>query len=272
MTEASGPLAPPNLGSVISAADIDTKGTGTYAADYINWARAAQLLREHAPGWQFHLRPTAEGRHVWEAPNGTGYVVGYFEGPDAALTPDFPQAVMDNRNAAVPLANIDARDLTDTHRRCLCTAAAASFGLAWQLWAKEPVENPHRDEPSAAAKPAANPTAARQAAPTRQAPAKPHQAAQPQQQAAGGTQPTTADMAYLRCQQAGLTEAGMRAMATEISKGATTAVTGLSEATQHKLATTGVPEEWVQRYNAAGAALTDDDPDLPRAWDASAAA
>jgi len=272
MTEASGPLAPPNLGSVISAADIDTKGTGTYAADYINWARAAQLLREHAPGWQFHLRPTAEGRHVWEAPNGTGYVVGYFEGPDAALTPDFPQAVMDNRNAAVPLANIDARDLTDTHRRCLCTAAAASFGLAWQLWAKEPVENPHRDEPSAAAKPAANPTAARQAAPTRQAPAKPHQAAQPQQQAAGGTQPTTADMAYLRCQQAGLTEAGMRAMATEISKGATTAVTGLSEATQHKLATTGVPEEWVQRYNAAGAALTDDDPDLPRAWDAPAAA
>jgi hypothetical protein len=272
MTEALGPLAPPNLGSVISAADIDTKGTGTYAADYINWARAAQLLREHAPGWQFHLRPTAEGRHVWEAPNGTGYVVGYFEGPGDALTPDFPQAVMDNRNAAVPLAKIDARDLTDTHRRCLCTAAAASFGLAWQLWAKEPVENPHRDEPSAAAKPAANTTAARQSAPTRQAPAKPQQAAQPQQQAAGGTQPTTAAMAYLRCQQAGLTEAGMRAMATEISKGGTAAVAGLSEATQHKLATTGVPEEWVQKYNAAGAALTDDDPDLPATWDVPTAA
>ena len=79
-------------------------------------------------------------------------------------------------------------------------------------------------------------------------------------------------MAYLRCQQAGLTKAGMRAMATEISKGATAAVAGLSEATQHKLATTGVPEEWVQRYNAAGAALTDDDPDLPRTWDAPAAA
>jgi hypothetical protein len=79
-------------------------------------------------------------------------------------------------------------------------------------------------------------------------------------------------MAYLRCQQAGLTEAGMRAMATEISKGATAALAGLSEATQHKLATTGVPEEWVQRYNAAGAALTDDDPDLPRNWDAPAAA
>jgi hypothetical protein len=79
-------------------------------------------------------------------------------------------------------------------------------------------------------------------------------------------------MAYLRCQQAGLTEAGMRAMATEISKGATAALAGLSEATQHKLATTGVPEEWVQRYNTAGAALTDYDPDLPRNWDAPAAA
>jgi len=112
----------------------------------------------------------------------------------------------------------------------------------------------------------------RPASPASQAPAQSQQAAQPQQQAAGGTQPTTAAMAYLRCQQAGLTEAGMRAMATEISKGATAAVAGLSEATQHKLATTGVPEEWVQKYNAAVAALTDDDPDLPRTWDAPAAA
>jgi hypothetical protein len=120
--------------------------------------------------------------------------------------------------------------------------------------------------------PTRQPLPVRPASPASQAPAQPQQAAQPQQQAAGGTQPTTAAMAYLRCQQAGLTEAGMRAMATEISKGATAAVAGLSEATQHKLATTGVPEEWVQKYNAAGAALTDDDPDLPRTWDAPAAA
>ncbi|GDX74244.1 hypothetical protein LBMAG40_09010 [Cyanobium sp.] len=120
--------------------------------------------------------------------------------------------------------------------------------------------------------PTRQPLPVRPASPASQAPAQPQQVAQPQQQAAGGTQPTTAAMAYLRCQQAGLTEAGMRAMATEISKGATAAVAGLSEATQHKLATTGVPEEWVQKYNAAGAALTDDDPDLPRTWDAPAAA
>jgi hypothetical protein len=81
-----------------------------------------------------------------------------------------------------------------------------------------------------------------------------------------------ADKAYLRCQQAGLTEAGMRVMATEISRGATAVIAGLFETTQHKLATTGVPQEWVQKYNAAGAAQTDDDSDLPRTWDAPAAA
>jgi hypothetical protein len=135
---------------------------------------------------------------------------------------------------------------------------------------------PRRQAPAAQAPVRRAPTRqalpVRPASPASQAPVKPQQAAQPQQQAASGTQPTTAAMAYLRCQQAGLTEAGMRAMATEISKGATAVVAGLSEATQHKLATTGVPEEWVQRYNAAGAALTDDDPDLPRTWDAPAAA
>jgi hypothetical protein len=271
MTELSGPLAPPNLGSVISAADIDKKGTGSYAADYVNWARTAQLLRENAPGWQFHLRPTADGQHVWQAPNGTGYVVGYFEGP-GGVTPDFPQAVMDNRNAAVPLNKIDARDLTDTHRRCLCTAAAAQFGLAWQLWAKEPVENPHRDEPSAAAKPAANTTAARQAAPTRQAPAKPQQAAQPQQQAAGGTPVATLAAAVKRCQEAGLTPLGMNAMANELSNGDTYVIGQLPIEILRKLATAGVSTTSVKKWNTAGAALTDDDPDLPRTWDAPAAA
>ena len=273
MTELSGPLAPPNLGAVISATDIDTKGTGSYAADYINWARAAQLLREHAPGWQFHLRPTADGQHVWQAPNGTGYVVGYFEGPGGAITPDFPQAVMDNRNAAVPLDKIDARDLTDTHRRCLCTAAAAQFGLAWQLWAKEPVENPHRDEPATPAKPAANPPAARQAAPTRQAPTRQAPAARPTpaQNAANDARITLAT-ANKRCREAGLTDAGVAAMAHELSNGGCGSIAGLPADVQRKLATAGVSDASVAKWNAAGAAQTDDDPDLPRTWDGPAAA
>lgn len=156
----------PYLAGIITTDDVSTKGTGNFKADYVNWARIANLLHQHAPDWEFHLRLTADGNHIWKAPNGTGYVVGYFTGPDNDSTPDFPQAVMDNRNAPVLYEKISARDVTDTHRRCLCTAAAYSFGLAYELWAKEEVENPHREESEgapatrAASKPPAQATTA----------------------------------------------------------------------------------------------------------------
>lgn len=154
----------PNLAGVITTNDVSTKGTGNFKADYVNWARIAHLLHIHAPGWEFHLRmsPDQQG-YVWKAPNDTGYVVGYFTGPQNQLTPDFPQSVMDNRNAPIPFERISARDVTDTHRRCLCTAAAYTLGLAYELWAKEEVENPYRDESpagaAAAPRKAAEPTA-----------------------------------------------------------------------------------------------------------------
>jgi hypothetical protein len=137
----------PNLAGVITTDDVSTKGQGNFKADYVNWARIAHLLHVHAPGWEFHLRmsPDQQG-YVWRAPNDTGFVVGYFTGPEHQQTPDFPQSVMDNRNAPIPFERISARDVTDTHRRCLCTTAAYSFGLAYELWAKEEVENPYRDE------------------------------------------------------------------------------------------------------------------------------
>jgi hypothetical protein len=56
---------------------------------------------------------------------------------------------MDNRNNPIPLDRVNARTLTDTHRRALCAAAAFTFGLAYELWAKEEVENPHREETTA---------------------------------------------------------------------------------------------------------------------------
>ena len=145
----------PNLGNVITTDDVSQKGTGSYKADYVNWCRTMHLLHEHAPGWQFCLAHYADASHAWKAPNGTAYVVGYFTGPNGERTPDFPQAIMDNRNNAVAYEKVSARDLTDSHRRCLCTAAAAQFGLAWQLWAREEVENPHRGESTPTAKPAA---------------------------------------------------------------------------------------------------------------------
>jgi hypothetical protein len=62
---------------------------------------------------------------------------------------------MDNRNNPIQLEKVSARILTDTHRRALAACAAFSFGLAYELWAKDPVEDPHRETPEPAPAPAA---------------------------------------------------------------------------------------------------------------------
>ena len=163
-SEPSSPSQPfPNLGDVITTDDVSQKGTGKYTADYVNWCRTMHLLHVHAPGWQFALATAPGGGHVWKAPNGSGYVVGYFINSEGKTTPHFPQAVMGFKNDAVAFEKIHARDVTDTHRRCLCTAAAAHFGLAWQLWAREEVEDPMRPEeptPATKTKPVAAPAVA----------------------------------------------------------------------------------------------------------------
>ena len=142
----------PNLAGVITKADIDTKGTGSYAAAYINWAKVAHLLHEHAPGWQFHLQQEDNGSYIFTTPDNTAYVVGFFTGPDNSKTADFPFPCMDMRNNPIAADKVSARILTDTHRRALCAAAAYTFGLAYELWAKEEIENPHREEEAPAKK------------------------------------------------------------------------------------------------------------------------
>ena len=134
--------AVPNLSNVITTDDVSQKGTGSYKADYVNWCRVAHLLQDHCPGFHFHLTPSLT-EVTSESSNETAYVVGHFTGPNGERTPDFPQAVMDNRNNPVPYAKVTARDLTDTHRRALAACSAFTFGLAWQLWAREEIENPH---------------------------------------------------------------------------------------------------------------------------------
>jgi len=178
----------PNLAGVITKADVDTKGTGSYAASYVNWAKVAHLLHEHAPGWDFRLRPVLEserlGNLLHQAPDGTAFVVGYFDGPDGETLADFPFPCMDNRNNPIQLEKVSARILTDTHRRALAACAAFSFGLAYELWAKDPVEDPHREEqaPKAAAKPASKPAAKAAAKPAE--PEAPAPAAAPEAPAA----------------------------------------------------------------------------------------
>lgn len=184
----------PNLAGVITKADVDTKGTGSYAASYVNWAKVAHLLHEHAPGWDFRLRPTLNSEHLGnllhQAPDGTAFVVGYFDGPDGETLADFPFPCMDNRNNPIQFDKVSARTLTDTHRRAMCACAAFSFGLAYELWAKDPVEDPHREEPApkAESKPASKPATKAAAKPSTE-PQQPQ--AEPQQQAQG--QPISED-------------------------------------------------------------------------------
>ena len=135
----------PNLNGKISPQDVESKGSGSYKADYISWARTMQLLHQHAPGWLPDAIPADGGGLLHCCPNGC-YLLIRFTHTDGSVTPAVPQAVMDNRNNAIPFDKISARDITDTHRRGLAMAAALQFGLASELWAGNLSENPYRPE------------------------------------------------------------------------------------------------------------------------------
>ena len=128
----------PNLAGVITLSDVKQKGSGSYAADYVPWAKVMQLLNEKANGWLPELIKDANGDLVHKAPNGTGYLCIQFVNGNYG-TPVWTYAVMDNRNNAIPYEKIGARDLADSHRRGVCSAAAAFFSLAYELWAREEV-------------------------------------------------------------------------------------------------------------------------------------
>jgi hypothetical protein len=148
VTEASEPTVEfgyPNLAGIASADLVSQIGAGSYKADYINWARTLQLLRENAPGWLPELVLTDGGAVVHPAPVG-GFLLIRFRHIDGQVTPAVPQAVMNNKNNAVPYGEIDARDVSDTHRRGACLAACFTFGLAYELWAKMPLESGFADK------------------------------------------------------------------------------------------------------------------------------
>ncbi len=131
----------PDLSGLISKEDLHKKGS---FATYMNWARTTQYLREHAPAWEFHLQCRSDTQeHVWAAPDGTGYLMCFFQNGEKK-TPLFPFPIMDNRNNPLPLEKISSRDLTDSHRRGLCACAAFVFGLAYELWARIEIEEAAR--------------------------------------------------------------------------------------------------------------------------------
>ena len=99
------------------------------------------LLRTHAPGWLVDYVPSEDGSLLHKAPVGAYLLIRFQNMETGAVTPALPQAIMDHRNKSIPYDKIEARDITDTQRRGMCMAAAMHFGLAYELWAKMPMEN-----------------------------------------------------------------------------------------------------------------------------------
>ena len=121
-------LAPvyPNLAGVITLSDVKQKGTGSYAADYIPWAKVMQLINQHANGWLPEMIAANDSCFVHRAPDGSGYLCIQFVNGNCS-TPIHPFAIT------------DARNLADSHRRGICSAAASFFALGYELWAREEV-------------------------------------------------------------------------------------------------------------------------------------
>ena len=154
----------PNLAGVATKDLVEKIGSGKFSAAYINWSRTLNLLRTHAPGWTASCITAADGGLLHRAPVGA-YLLIQFVHVDGTETPAVPQAVMDHRNNAIPFDKITARDITDTQRRGTCMAAAFVFGLAYELWAKLPMENGYaapaaQEAPAAPKAPGAKPSPA----------------------------------------------------------------------------------------------------------------
>ena len=156
----------PNLAGVASKDLVEKIGSGKFSAAYINWSRTMNLLRTHAPGWLVDYVPAADGSLLHKAPVGAYLLIRFQNLDTGAVTPALPQAVMDHRNNAIAFEKITARDITDTQRRGMCMAAAMHFGLAYELWAKMPMESAYSapEAPAVAPKAAPEPVAAAVAA------------------------------------------------------------------------------------------------------------
>ena len=153
----------PNLAGVATSDLVEKIGTGKFSAAYISWSRTMNLLRQHAPNWLVDYVPSKEGSLLHQAPVGAYLLIRFQNMETGFSTPALPQAVMDMRNNAIPFEKITARDITDTQRRGMCMAAAMHFGLAYELWAKMPMENAYAAPD--AAKTTAAPTVSTPAAP-----------------------------------------------------------------------------------------------------------
>ena len=138
----------PNLAGVIKTSDLYKK----MKFDYVPWAKTAQLLREHAPGWQFFLKPSNPNgdifSYVHAAPDNTGFLMGYFEHIETGKqTSSNVFAITDNANRPIQLEKISCNSIQNSHRRCLCAGACKDFGLAYELWAQIEIDEAKQAPP-----------------------------------------------------------------------------------------------------------------------------
>jgi hypothetical protein len=151
----------PNLSGVADAANVSQKGAGNFTADYINWARTLQDIRDHAPGWMPECVEDDHGKTCHTAPDGSKYLLIRFIHIDGAQTTCIPHAIMDNKMRPILGDSVSARDIADGFVRGACKAGAALFGYAWQMWSKDdPMERndeiqPNRGDDSPKPKPSA---------------------------------------------------------------------------------------------------------------------
>lgn len=131
----------PNLKGLVTKDMVRTIGSGSYAATYTPWSKIAELLNENAPGWLPELVPAVDGTVLHRAPKG-GYLLIRFRNVVLdCVTPEYIQAVQDNRHKSIPYEQIDSRDISDTSRRGFALAAAAVFNLGIELWTRDKLED-----------------------------------------------------------------------------------------------------------------------------------
>ena len=138
----------PNLAGIIKAEDLYKK----MKFDYVPWAKTAQLLREHADGWMFHLQSNKTQNdlfdYVFTAPNGTGYLMGFYEHIETGKKgPLYPFAITNNSNQPIKLEQLSSTHIQNSHRRCLCACACFTFGLAYELWAQIEIQEANEPAP-----------------------------------------------------------------------------------------------------------------------------
>ena len=147
----------PDLSEVAEEKDFSHRVIGTdrdtgkeVTAKYLNHMTVARLLKVYAPGWEFELKPYVDANgiesDVWPAPNGSGYLKGFFRAPVGSGFKDttcYPYAITNNKNKALAANLLSCTDICNSERRAMAACAARFFSLAWDAWAGDHTQDQH---------------------------------------------------------------------------------------------------------------------------------